>query len=164
MDSQSPPSTGGPGHVGHRSHEELLGRGQFSDIEKEYNSFDRPPHWFQLFGGPSSIQQLAYRLAHHSQYDFLYRQWSTVAHAHDFSQFLAVAATGESGIRGIRDVTPMQQVSRFAATFMVEATRRILLEFCPREPFADYYNAELREAYLEVMSRNDFFSSVPVAA
>ena len=87
--------------------QKLLARDQFSDIEKEYMTFSRPPHWYQLFGGPSSIQQLAYELKHHAHYDFLYRQWSTVAHAHDFSKFLSIASTGESGIRGMTAASPL---------------------------------------------------------
>lgn len=137
---------------------QLLAREQFSDIEAEYESFEKPPHWYQLFGGPANIQQLAYALNHHVQYDFLYRQWSTIAHAHDFSSFLAIDSTGESGIRGIRDAGPLQEVSRFAAMFMVEATRRILIEFRPGEDFSKYYKAEVGDMYRQVMSRKDFFS------
>jgi len=136
----------------------LLRREQFSDIEAEYGTFNCPPQWYQLFGGPTNIQQLAYALNHHVHYDFLYRQWSTVAHAHDFSQFLAVDSTGESGIRGIRDAGPLQEVSRFAAAFMVEATRRMLIEFRPGEDFSKYYVAEVGDLFRQVMSRNDFFS------
>lgn len=137
----------------------LLSREQFVDIEAEYSTFKKPPHWYQLFGGPSSIQQLAYVLNHHVHYDFLYRQWSTVAHAHDFSKFLAVDSTGESGIRGIRDAGPLQEVSRFAATFMVEATRRMIAEFRPGEDFSKYYEAEVGDLFRQVMSRRDFFTN-----
>jgi hypothetical protein len=136
----------------------LLSRDQFSSIEKEYIQFSRPPHWYQLFGGPTNLQQLAYALNHHVQYDFLYRQWSAIAHAHDFSTFLAVSSTGESGIRGIRDAGALQDLSRFAATFMVEATRRMLLEFRPGEEFAKYYEAEVGPFFRQVLSREDLFS------
>lgn len=136
---------------------QLLDRDQFSDIEAEYKTFKSPPNWFQLFGGPANIQQLAYALKRHVHYDFLYRQWSTVAHAHDFSKFIAVDSTGESGIRGIRDAGPLQEVSRFMATFMVAATRQLLLEFRPGEEFSKYYEAEIHEMFLQIMSREDFF-------
>ena len=136
----------------------LLSRDQFSEIEKEYMRFDRSPHWYQLFGGPATIQQLAYQLNRHAHYDFLYRQWSAVAHAHDFSEFLTVSSTGESGIRGLRDADPLQEVSRFAAGFMLEATRRMLLEFRPGEDFARYYEAEVRPLFRQILSRTDFFS------
>jgi hypothetical protein len=136
----------------------LLSREQFADIEAEYQKFERPPRWYQLFGGPSSIQQLAYRLDHHAHYDFLYRQWSIVAHAQDFSKFLGVDSTGEGGIRGIRDVGPLQEVSRFATSFIVEATRILLLEFRPGEEFSKYYVAEVGDMFRQVMTREDFFT------
>jgi len=137
---------------------QLLAKPQFSAIEREYAQFKRPPYWYQLFGGPSTLQQLAYALNHHVQYDFIYRRWSTVAHAHDFSSFLAVSSTGEGGIRGIRDAGPLQELSRFAATFMVEATRRMLIEFRPGEEFAKYYEAEVGPMFRELLTRDDFFS------
>ena len=136
----------------------LLSREQFEEIEREYHSFKNAPHWYQLFGGPSSIQQLAYKMNHHVQYDFLYRHWSSVAHAQDFSKFIAVDATGESGIRGLRDAGPLQEVSRFAATFIVEATRIMLIEFRPGEDFAKYYQAEIGDRFRQIMSRDDFFT------
>jgi len=136
----------------------LLSREQFVEIEKQYHSFKDSPHWYQLFDGPASIQQLAYRLNRHVQYDFLYRHWSTVAHAQDFSKFIGVDSTGESGIRGLRDAGPLQEISRFAATFIVEATRIMLLEFRPGEDFAKYYKAEIGDRFRQIMSRNDFFT------
>ena len=136
----------------------FLSRDQFVEIEREYRSFKDAPHWYQLFGGPATIQQLAYRLNHHVQYDFLYRHWSTVAHAQDFSKFIAVDSTGESGIRGLRDAGPLQEVSRFAATFLVEATRIMLIEFRPGEDFAKYYKSEIGDRFRQIMSRDDFFT------
>jgi hypothetical protein len=138
--------------------QKLVRRDQFSDIEKEYRTFEKPPHWYRLFGGPASIQQLAYKLNRHSQYDYLYRNWSTIAHAHDFSKFIAVDSAGESGIRGIRDVGPLQEVSMFAAEIILEATRRMLLEFRPGEDYARYYEAEVRDKFRQVIFRKDFFS------
>ena len=135
----------------------LLARDQFAAIEAEFASTKGTVPWYALFEGPSTLQQLAYSLDRHVQYDFLYRQWSNVAHAQDFSRFLAVDSTGTSGIRGIRDATPLQEISRFAATFMIDATRMMLAELRPGEGYADYYTRELRPLFLELISRNDFF-------
>jgi hypothetical protein len=135
----------------------LLARDQFAEVEIEYSRFSSSPHWYQFFDGPPTIQQLAYRVHRHSLYDLLYRYWSSVSHAQDFSKFLAVDSTGEAGIRGLRDAGPLQDVSRFAATFMVESTRRMLLEFRPGEDFSKYYNSEVGERFRQVMSGEDFF-------
>jgi hypothetical protein len=131
----------------------LLNREQFADIQIEFDRLGSSVNWYNLFGGPPNIQQLAYHLNRHAQYDFLYRQWSSVAHAHDFSPFLAVSSTGESGIRGIRDPGPIVEVSRFAATFMIEATRLLLRKFRPGESFAEYYMKEIRTPFMQLISR-----------
>ena len=52
-----------------------------------------------------------------------------------FLNFPGCLIHSESGIRGIRDAGALQDLSWFAATFMVEATRRMLLEFRPGEGF-----------------------------
>lgn len=137
--------------------DKLLARPQFAEIEAEYRSFKNRPEWYQLFGGPPNIQQLAYRLNHHVQYDFLYRHWSAVSHAQDFSNFIAVDSTGESGVRGIRDAGSLQEVSRFAATLMVEATRILIKEFRPTEDFSTYYVREVSPLFRELSRRDDFF-------
>jgi hypothetical protein len=136
----------------------ILQREQFNDIRIELARFDRPPNWYHLFGGPARIQQLAYKLNRHMHYDFLYRHWSNFAHAQDFSRFLGVDSTGEGGIRGIRDVGQIQDFARFVASFIVEATRILLLEFRPSEEFSKYYETEVRGLFLQVMSRDDFFT------
>jgi Family of unknown function (DUF5677) len=135
----------------------LLAREQFATIEAEFASTRGTVPWYALFGGPSNLQQLAYSLDRHVQYDFLYRQWSNVAHAQDFSRFLAVDSTGASGIRGIRDASPLQEISRFAATFMLDATRMMLAEFRPGEEYAKYYKREIQPLFLELLKRDDFF-------
>ncbi len=136
----------------------LLTREQFEIIEIEYLSFKDAPPWYRLFSGPPNILQLAYRLNRHAEYDFLYRYWSANAHAQDFSKFLAVDPTGDSGIRGLRDVGSLQEVSRFAATFFLEATRIMLLEFRPSEEFSKYYEAQIRDRFRQINSRTDFFT------
>jgi len=132
---------------------DLLSRNQFKSIISEIAKYKRRPNWYTLFGGPANIQQLAYHLKRHVHYDFLYRQWSNVAHAHDFSPFIAVTSTGEGGIRGIRNPEPIKEVSRFAATFMIDATILMLQEFRPGETYSTYYEREVRPLFLRILKR-----------
>lgn len=150
IDLPNPPSEGVKNAISNL--EKLLSREQFSKIQAEFESLGKNVNWYHLFGGPHSIQALAYNLERHVQYEFLYRQWSSVAHAHDFSSYLAVSSTGESGIRGIRDPDPIVEVSRFAATFMIGATRLLLKKFRPGEDFAKYYIKEIQKPFKELSS------------
>ena len=132
--------------------EKLLSRKQFSKIQAEYETLGKSVNWYQLFGGPKNIQSLAYHLERHVQYEFLYRQWSSFAHAHDFSEFLAVSSTGDAGIQGIRNPELIVRVSRFAGTFMIDATRMMIKKFRPGEDFSRYYLKEIQEPYNKLSS------------
>ena len=129
----------------------FLARDQFAPIEAEFATSKKRPEWYRLFGGPSNLQQLSYHLNRHAQYDFLYRQWSTVTHAHDFPSFIARTTDGHTAIRGIRDPEPIRDVSRFAATFIIRATRLLLAKFRPGESFEAYYESEVRDRFLELV-------------
>ena len=63
-----------------------LKRGRlFEEIEIEKCrlkiELDRKPKWHELYGGPSSLNDLAIVLYKKAQYDILYRDWSAISHA-----------------------------------------------------------------------------------
>lgn len=134
--------------------EKMLSRPQFSVILAEYKNLSktrRKIEWYSLFGGPKNLQELASHLKRDVQYEIMYRQWSKVAHAYDFSNFIGRTAAGESGIKGIRDPQPIINLSRFSATFIAEATRLMLQKFRAGENFAQYYEKEIRKNFMALM-------------
>jgi hypothetical protein len=132
---------------------QLLARSQFKDIEVEYGRRKKRPNWYALFGGPNDLRGLAQHLKRDSQYDFLYRLWSTTSHAQDFSPFIARTLRGESGIRGLRDPSQLRDVASFSATFLLEATRIVLKKFRPGENIASWYEAEVRDNYMRIVKK-----------
>jgi hypothetical protein len=128
--------------------ERLLARDQFQAIQEEYAKFDRRPHWYHLFGGPANLRDLADYLRRPAQYDVLYRQWSLTTHGLDFFPFLAPAPPGEKAIRGLRDVASTNEVTTFATTFLIDATRLLLNKFHPGEPWGNWYMREVRQDYM----------------
>ena len=120
----------------------LLAQPQLQSVEEEFqryfHKYSRRPNWYQLFGGPQNLRELARHLNCHSQYDFLYRYWSRISHANDLSRFTSAV---------LRDPSQNKSVSSFAAGFMLNATRLILGKFRPGEDIAEWYKAEIRERY-----------------
>ena len=133
----------------------LLCKPQLQSIETEYSlyrkTYKKNPKGYSLFGGPKNIQTLAYHVNRFAQYDFLYRYWSRVTHAHDFRPFINVSNDGQSGIREIRDPSMILEVTRFSLTFMIEGTRLLLSKFRPTENFAKYYIEEIKDKYMSAI-------------
>lgn len=135
----------------------LLARPQFQPIEAELSKckrkYKRRPNWYRLFGGPSSLQELARHLNRNAQYEFLYRHWSTISHAHDFSRFLTRTTEGDSAIRGLRDPSQIKHVTIFTASFILNATPLVLGKFRPGEDIAEWYKREVRERFLLLLTK-----------
>ena len=72
--------------------ERMLERPQFRVIQTELRGLRkqkvRNPQWYRLFSGPKNLYELSGHLNRGAQYEVLYRQWSAVAHAADFSRVM----------------------------------------------------------------------------
>lgn len=133
----------------------LLAREQFKPIQEEHDRFrrthrSRRPYWFELWEGPSNLRELARHLGERSYYDIMYRYWSRVSHAQDFSRFLTKMPDGRSGIRGLRDPNAIREVVTFAPSLILSATRQIMARFRPGEDIRAWYLREVRDSYLFV--------------
>jgi hypothetical protein len=129
--------------------ERLLARDQFTEILQEFAKATREPHWYSLFGGPTNLRELAEHLHRPAQYQVLYRQWSLAAHALDFFPFIAPATDGEKAVRGLRDVASTNEVTTYAAIFLIDASRLLINKFHPGETWGDWYKREVRRDFLE---------------
>lgn len=101
----------------------------------------RRPQWYELYGGPHSLEELARITGHLGQYDWLYRQWSETAHATD--AVTRQVGTDIVGYRGLRDVEEIGATIGMAATIGLSAIRQVLLYFRPEE------GAGMRRWYIE---------------
>ena len=133
--------------------EALLTQPNYRSAEKEYQSVrkkKRRPNWYSLYGGPRNLRELAKYVHRGSQYDFLYRYWSRVAHAGDLSRYLTRTSKGTLAFEPLRNAKDLRQVSIFAANFILDATRKILGKFRPGEEgsIKRWYLQEIRERFL----------------
>jgi hypothetical protein len=78
----------------------------------------------------------------------LYKQWSSISHAHDLSRFLAQSPDGDPGFKALRDPSTIRVVTSHAAKFILRTTRLVLGKFRPGEDFSQWYAREVRERYL----------------
>jgi hypothetical protein len=132
----------------------FLAKPHIQPIEIEYSK-SNGPKWYQLFGGPANLRTLAERLKRGGQYETLYRQWSTTAHAQDFLPFMAKTDTGEQTINRLRSSSMIGEIASFASTFILAATRHIVQKLHPGEDPAPWYRREIRERYRSIAGIED---------
>jgi len=131
---------------------QLLAKPQYQSAEAEYQQLKKrsrrgAPQWFSLFGGPSNLRDLAISLRRGAEYEILCRHWSAIAHGHDVSRFLVPTDTGgEASIYSLRNAKELPQIALYAASYMLDATRALILRFRPGErvSLAQWYVREVR--------------------
>lgn len=134
----------------------LLGNPNYKIAEDEYqrikNIRKRPINWYSLFNGPSSLRELSMYLNRWSEYDFLYRYWSNIVHVGDLSHFLTRTKAGSSAFKSIRNHEELAQVAKFAASFILDATRLMLNKYRSGEATSlrRWYISEIRDRYLSL--------------
>jgi hypothetical protein len=133
--------------------QDLLAKPQLAAIHLELTQLKGQRKWYRLYAGPDNIRELAHHVGRGAQYDFLYRYWSRVSHAHDFAPFIASTPDGRPAIRGIRDPSDLKNVANFAASFMLGATRVLIGKFRPGEDIRTWYVRDVRPGYIQLSSR-----------
>lgn len=129
---------------------ELLAQPEVALVDERLRQLGKPRRWYRLSGGPSDLRELARHVGRGGQYDVLYRQWSRVVHAQDFSRFFVKIPVGQGELRGIRDTRELKQVASFAANYMLRATFILLTKFRPGENPRAWYEREVRQRYRQL--------------
>lgn len=124
----------------------VLAKPHLQPVEAEYNKY-RNPKWYALFDGPTHLRMLADHLRRGGQYEILYRDWSTTAHAQDFLPFMARTSKGERAIGRLRDTRDLRQIASFASSFALDATRQVLNKYRPGENLATWFKREVQGPY-----------------
>jgi hypothetical protein len=106
---------------------------------------NRNPEWYQLFGGPKNLYALAKHLKSGGQYEILYRQWSSVAHAQGLFPFETMA--NEIGIKRIRDASLIGEIASFTSTFLLSITRQVLKKLRPGEDLSIWFKRDIQSLY-----------------
>lgn len=135
----------------------LLARPQFQSIEAEIRLqnklLKRKPQWYQLFGGPKNLRELARHLKREAQYVAFYGHWSSISHAHDVSRFIGKTPDGGGRLKILRDPSGIHGITLNAATMVLNATRLVLGKFRPEENIASWYKREIHERFSAVSAK-----------
>lgn len=142
--------------------EEVLDRPYWKEANKSFDDFKkskkRAAQWYELYGGPSSLEGLASRLKRPAHYDLLYRSWSATAHVGDaVLRQLRSGARDTAMICGIRDTSEFRTVSNLAVAFALSGTRCVLQYYRPEEvsrvsgvpAFTKWYLREIRDRWMK---------------
>ncbi len=133
--------------------ESLLSQPNYQTVESEYQRLKktnrRKLEWYSLFGGPHNLRELSRHVGRGAQYDFLYRYWSKITHAGDLSRFLTRTNEGSPAFKPIRNPADIKDFSILTASFILDATRKVLGKFRPGE------ERNLRKWYIQEI-KGDF--------
>lgn len=132
--------------------QQFLNKGHIQPIATAFTSSGRTLSWYQLNGGPSDLAALAQRVNMRATYDILYREWSRVTHGQDLLAFIDRTSEGESALGRIRNTERLKEVSSFAASFLLGATRQTVGKFRPGETLGYWYIDKIRERYIQLTS------------
>jgi len=138
--------------------EQLLAKPLYREAGREYAKLKktrkRSPQWFQLFGGPDSIEQLAVRVGMPEWYQILYRRWSGVVHATDVITGKISGRDGETEIHQLRWPGGVESVYTFSVSLALRTYRHLIAATMPdKQPvMRDWYAREVRPVYHKVSS------------
>lgn len=106
----------------------------------------RRPEWYQLYGGPGSVQGMAERVNRGYQYHLLYRQWSVTMHAAGLLDHFRKTTKGDTDIAPLRNGNELAGQAQLALNFGLDGIRLALRRYRSEEEpqFAKWYIAEIR--------------------
>ncbi len=139
----------------------LLNETKLQSVENEYQrlkrKIHRKPNWFSLFNGPNSIENLAKHFNRGSQYNDLYRRWSSVSHATDLSNYLFESNGRVTRYKPIRNSEELRTFSVLASSFILLATTKMIGKFRSGEnnSLGKWYLRECRKLHLALSERVD---------
>lgn len=129
-----------------RSLRSFLAHEHLTAIEAEYHARRKLRNWFQMFGGPASVRELAIHLKHGAEYEVLYRHWSRVAHGYEDLAF-QLDDDGDVAFCRIREHGNLLSVACLSASFMLEVVQDMIAKYRAGEDYRSWYVREIREGY-----------------
>jgi hypothetical protein len=85
-------------------------------------------------------------------YGVLYREWSGTVHVDDLHHHLLPSKGEGMSVRVLRATTELPSAAVFGLSFFMQATRRLIGHYLPRElqDWQRWYRTRLREPYMRL--------------
>ena len=142
-------------------YQDLLREPHLLQISTDYMNLPRPRrHWYSLYGGPSNIREMSVALNHRVEYDYLYRLWSSVAHASNLSSYFSVLPTGQPVFSSVRNPEDIKNAATYAISFLLRSTRAMIAHFRDGEDISRWYLSEVRPRWDALMSTQITINSI----
>jgi len=133
--------------------ESLIKSDLYKEVEKEYQRIkkENPRHkpvWYELYGGPKSIEKLASHLKVGSLYEIIYRNLSKGSHGHNIIDgYISDGGGGITNFSQIRFPYSAQFVCQFTITLSLKIYRIIILNQVPAmfNRYRTFYINEIRD-------------------
>lgn len=131
--------------------ERLLKKPAYAKSEAEYQRLRKlrkiKPVWYEFFGGPKKIVELARHLKLMGLYNILYRYFSKSIHGQDIiDQRVSATTTGKMQISQIRNPRNAQFLCTITVSLTLNIYRTLVKYYLPEreKEFAEWYVREIR--------------------
>lgn len=114
---------------------------------------DRPPHWYSLFGGPTSVAELAQRVGVVGWYDLFYRNFSDEVHSTTAMNSIRNSGVANRAlIKPIRYPDGAQLCFQLCTSLLFYVYQSMIGRFCPAQmqAFQDWYAETIQRDFLEL--------------
>jgi hypothetical protein len=120
---------------GEQFYRRTLSNSRFQQFVGKMSTGKNIGNWYNLCGRLNSLKDLAYHLNRGAFYEVLYQDWSSVAHAYNFSRFIASEKDKSISFYGIRSNAYYAEIPNMVSSFAFFATINMLRNFRPSEDY-----------------------------
>jgi hypothetical protein len=122
-----------------------------TEFEKQRKS-QKIKHWYSMFNGPQTLDQLAWVLKLSGTYEILYRHLSESAHSTGIIKGKIVAKDGKGFMLGTRQADNIQFVFSITISLSCFMITRIIENKFPqaRNEFKDFYTREIQDLFQKI--------------
>ena len=128
----------------------------YPDVEEEYQKIKRSNSgrfsWYEMYGGPNNIRELADEVDMEGWYRLLYNEWSRTSHARDVVDRPLFTSGEESYMKSLRTPTRISPVVVNGTNLCLIACEDVIEYLVPgrRETFEKWYMREIRSRYMDI--------------
>ena len=148
------------------SQENLLNKDGYKQANQEYRRLKKErkktPKWFQFYGGPGSLEQMAIKLGKVAEYEIFYRNWSEYIHSTEVISDNLQLDEGQTYIAALRQPFNAQFVTSTTLTFAFKLYKKMIEHFVPNNitHYRIWRSENINSFYKEVTSRNRIIKRV----
>jgi hypothetical protein len=155
-----------------RRKEDYLNSEIMADVAAEYTRLRtmpkpiRNPEWYNFFGGPRNLRELANKLGHEDSYEIVYPHWSRTSHSGNPQRYIIGQTRDKLAVRSLRSCVNIYDYAVRTSAFLLKSIDLVIHKFRPDE---DYSGSDYTRWYTEMADSimalgNQEINVVPISA